>query len=207
MVLLLDLVTCLFEKSRRLSSQQQVLTQNALVNKKRIKREKARKMILSRVPHVPLLLLSIILLVNSVHGNYNYYYQQQQNLPTQQQVNNQGNQYYPQQPLQHQAPQGSQTPGMGIPGSPIIPGQQPQIPQQGLPGHQPVNGMMTQFGAVETIDQNILTSNNLECSRCGNSRLIGCMKRKCYYRCYRRCHDGNGTSWDEAIRFTLAGTR
>lgn len=32
-----------------------------------------------------------------------------------------------------------------------------------------------------------------ECTRCGDSRLIGCMRGKCYYRCYRRCILGNMT--------------
>lgn len=110
---------------------------------------------------------------------------QQQQYPYQGQYN--PNQYYPQQVL----PQ-------------YLPPDQQQIPSAGQ--QQPVNGMLsTQMGAVETVDQNILTHNNMECSRCGMSRLIGCKKRKCYYRCYRRCHDGNGTSWDEAIRFTLHG--
>lgn len=43
-----------------------------------------------------------------------------------------------------------------------------------------------------------------ECTRCSEPRLIGCMRGKCYYRCYRRCTLGNMT-YDEALRFTLPG--
>lgn len=159
----------------------------------------SRSMVSTKVPLVP---LCLVFLVSSVQGNQNYhYYPQQQNQhQPYQQGSGQGAPYYPQQPsLQHPLPPpGSQPPG-AIAGA--IP---PNIPGHGA--QQPMNGMLsTQLGAVENIDSTFLTSNNLECSRCGNSRLIGCMKRKCYYRCYRRCHDGNGTSWDEAIRFILPG--
>lgn len=43
-----------------------------------------------------------------------------------------------------------------------------------------------------------------ECTRCSEPRLIGCMRGKCYYRCYRRCTLGNMT-YVEALRFTLPG--
>lgn len=80
-------------------------------------------------------------------------------------------------------------------------------------GFLPTHTVSTHKGAIETIDQNILVSDKIECSRCGGNtagthaptRLIGCKWGRCYYRCYRRCHDFNGTYWDEAIRFTLPG--
>lgn len=62
-------------------------------------------------------------------------------------------------------------------------------------------------GAVETMWQHVLINDHLECSRCRMTRLIGCQRGTCYYRCYRRCFDGNGTFWDEAIRFTMKGSR
>lgn len=43
-----------------------------------------------------------------------------------------------------------------------------------------------------------------ECTRCSESRLVGCMRGKCYYRCYRRCTLGNLT-YVEALKFTLPG--
>ena len=71
-------------------------------------------------------------------------------------------------------------------------------------------GKVTQLGrngAVETVWQNVIISENLECTRCRMTRLIGCLRGTCHYRCYRRCFDGNGTNWDEAIRFTMKGSR
>lgn len=71
-------------------------------------------------------------------------------------------------------------------------------------------GKVTQLGrkgAYETMYQNVLINENLECSRCRLTRLIGCLRGVCHYRCYRRCFDGNGTNWDEAIRFTMRGSR
>ena len=71
-------------------------------------------------------------------------------------------------------------------------------------------GKVTQLGrkgAVETVWQHVIISENLECSKCRMTRLIGCQRGTCYYRCYRRCFDGNGTNWDESIRFTMKGSR
>ena len=71
-------------------------------------------------------------------------------------------------------------------------------------------GKVTQLGrngAVETVWQNVIINETLECTKCRMTRLIGCLRGTCHYRCYRRCFNGNGTDWDEAIRFTMRGSR
>lgn len=42
-----------------------------------------------------------------------------------------------------------------------------------------------------------------ECTRCGRIRLVGCMRRTCFYRCVRRCLDINGTAYHGKIQKNL----
>ena len=72
------------------------------------------------------------------------------------------------------------------------------------------NGINQQNGQMNgqmngNMNNNMVEEDSLaECTRCSEPRLIGCMRGKCYYRCYRRCTMGNLT-YVEALRFTLPG--
>lgn len=69
----------------------------------------------------------------------------------------------------------------------------------------PLNGQMNGNLMNGNSNNNLVEEDNVaECTRCSESRLIGCMRGKCYYRCYRRCTLGNLT-YVEALRFTLPG--
>lgn len=86
-----------------------------------------------------------------------------------------------------------------------------QVSTDAGPVHQSVYGKgehisgISPLGAVETVYSNAFTTNEWECTRCTLTRLIGCIRGRCFYRCYRRCNDGNGTVINEAIKFVLPG--
>lgn len=68
-----------------------------------------------------------------------------------------------------------------------------------------LNGQLNGNTINGNINNNMVEEDNVaECTRCSESRLVGCMRGKCYYRCYRRCTLGNLT-YVEALRFTLPG--
>ena len=69
-----------------------------------------------------------------------------------------------------------------------------------------LNGQMNgQLNGQMNNNLNLVEEDSMsECTRCSEPRLIGCMRGKCYYRCYRRCTLGNET-YVEALRFTLPG--
>lgn len=86
-----------------------------------------------------------------------------------------------------------------------------QVSTDAGPVHQSVYGKgehisgISPLGAVETVYSNAFTTNEWECTRCTLTRLIGCIRGRCFYRCYRRCNDGNGTVINEAVKFVLPG--